>query len=123
MDPNNPLNRKASQETIISLLHLDPTPMDSASIYEKELPPVPEADVEDSVASLKSQDTFASTHSTASLGLSGTMRGPIYYRLSTPTYTGPPSEAMQVRHATDAAQSRGSNATRPTRSPSSPAST
>jgi hypothetical protein len=63
--------------------------MDSASIYEKELPPLPEADMEDSTASLKSRDMSASTHaSTSSLGLSGSKHGPIYYRLSTPTYTG-----------------------------------
>ncbi|KAI0599510.1 hypothetical protein F4775DRAFT_113281 [Biscogniauxia sp. FL1348] len=60
------LNPMASQETLISLLHLDPTPMDNASIYEKDLPPLPDE-----------EKTTSST--TASLGLSGSRRGPIYY--------------------------------------------
>ncbi|KAI5924554.1 hypothetical protein F4810DRAFT_664175 [Camillea tinctor] len=59
------LNPMASQETLISLLHLDPTPMDNASIYEKELPPLP--------------NEKPTSSSTASLGLSGSRRGPIYY--------------------------------------------
>jgi hypothetical protein len=72
------LNHMASQETLISLLQLDPTPMDSASVLEKELPPLPEEDVESSAASLKSRPTSASTSST--LGLSRSHHGPIYYR-------------------------------------------
>ncbi|KAI0010466.1 DUF1691-domain-containing protein [Xylariaceae sp. FL0662B] len=61
------LRRKDSQETIISMFHLDPRPMDDGSIYEKELPPLPDDALE------------SSTASTSSLGLSGSRRGPIYY--------------------------------------------
>ncbi|KAI1502067.1 hypothetical protein F5X99DRAFT_380502 [Biscogniauxia marginata] len=71
------LNPMASQETLVSMLHLDPTPMDSASIYEKDLPALPDEKTESS---------------TSSLGLSGSRRGPIYYltriqRYSSYTFT------------------------------------
>ncbi|KAK8099053.1 uncharacterized protein PG998_012294 [Apiospora kogelbergensis] len=70
------LNRKPSQETLMSLLHLDPAPMDNASIYEKELPDLPEEDLESSRSSLRSRNTSSSS---TTLGLSGTANGPLYY--------------------------------------------
>ncbi|OTA58938.1 DUF1691-domain-containing protein [Hypoxylon sp. EC38] len=69
------LHPKASEETLISLLQLDPTPIDNASIYEKDLPPLPEEASQSSGRSAKSP----SPTSTSTLGLSGGGRGPIYY--------------------------------------------
>ncbi|KAK8023694.1 hypothetical protein PG993_011760 [Apiospora rasikravindrae] len=71
------LNPKASQETLMSLLQLDPSPMaDNASIYEKELPPLPEEQMESSRSTIRSRGT---SNSSQSLGLSGTAHGPTYY--------------------------------------------
>lgn len=66
------LHQKASEETLISLLQLDPAPMDNASIYDKELPPLPEEASQSSNHSINA--------STSTLGLSGSGHGPIYYR-------------------------------------------
>ncbi|KAK6956067.1 hypothetical protein Daesc_001337 [Daldinia eschscholtzii] len=60
------LNPKASQETLISLLQLDPSPIDNASLYDKDLPPLPE-EAQDS-GSYDSKRT--PTGSTSTLGLS-----------------------------------------------------
>lgn len=66
------INPWASQ---ISLLHLDPQPIgDNASIYEKDLPPLPEEESQSSSRIIRPQ----LGHST-SLGLSGGGRGPIFY--------------------------------------------
>ncbi|KAI8959384.1 DUF1691-domain-containing protein [Daldinia sp. FL1419] len=70
------LNPKASQETLMSLLQLDPSPIDNASLYEKDLPPLPEEALESSGYSTKRTPT-GSTSTT--LGLSGSGRGPIFY--------------------------------------------
>jgi hypothetical protein len=82
------LNEKASEETLISLLQLDPSPiespqLDKADANEKQLPPLPsDADEEDAARISKSSRTGAST--TSSLGLSGTGgHGAIYYCSST----------------------------------------
>jgi hypothetical protein len=72
------LRSRASQATLVSLLELDPTPMESPNT-EKDLPPLPDqADgaPADSVSSLKSSST------STSLGLSGSSHGAIYYRTS-----------------------------------------
>ncbi|KAI0130462.1 hypothetical protein BJ170DRAFT_731926 [Xylariales sp. AK1849] len=94
MDSKPPLNHTASQETLVSLLQLDPTPMDTASLYEKELPPLPEEDrdIESSTATLRSQPTSSSTNSGSTLGLSGSGGGSVYYltriqRYSSYTFT------------------------------------
>ncbi|KAI1391781.1 DUF1691-domain-containing protein [Hypoxylon trugodes] len=72
------LHPKASEETLVSLLQLDPSPIDNASIYDKELPPLPEDDAsQTSSRTLKSTST--SSTSTSTLGLSGSGRGPIFY--------------------------------------------
>ncbi|KAI4866490.1 DUF1691-domain-containing protein [Hypoxylon rubiginosum] len=78
------LHQKASEETLISLLQLDPAPMDNASIYDKELPPLPEEASQSSNHSINA--------STSTLGLSGSGHGPIYYlsriqRYSSYTFT------------------------------------
>ena len=79
MDPRR-LNEKASQETFISLLQLDPTPMESSPNpdtkpdVDKDLPPLPEHQSEDS---FKPQDATGS--STTSIGLSGSGRGTTFY--------------------------------------------
>jgi hypothetical protein len=68
------LREKASQETFISLLQLDPAPMESPGPdTEKDLPPLPEHPLENSTGSIKSAGT------TTSVGLSGSGRGAIYY--------------------------------------------
>ncbi|KAI5852044.1 DUF1691-domain-containing protein [Durotheca rogersii] len=58
------LHARASQETLISLLHLDPSPIENSSTYDKELPPLPHD---------------GTLPPTSALGLSGSGRGPIYY--------------------------------------------
>ncbi|KLU90614.1 hypothetical protein MAPG_10466 [Magnaporthiopsis poae ATCC 64411] len=69
------LRRRASQDTIFSLLELEPSPMDS----EKDLPEPPEKD-DASSGSSRSRGGVSSTGSTtASLGLSGTGHGPVWY--------------------------------------------
>lgn len=73
------LNRKPSQETLMSLLQLDPAPMDTASLYEKELPDLPEESMQSSTSTIRSRSTAASSSST--IGLSGTANGPLYYRM------------------------------------------
>lgn len=78
---SRPLRQKSSQETLMSLLQLDPSPMDNASIYEKELPALPEEDMESSRSTIRSH-THSSSHSSSSLGLSGTAHGPLYYCIS-----------------------------------------
>jgi len=76
------LKSKASQETFISLLQLDPLPIESpAPDMDKELPPVPEEQHgEQSGAMTASQSSMAS--GTSALGLSGSGYGAIYYRES-----------------------------------------
>ncbi|KAI1102423.1 DUF1691-domain-containing protein [Jackrogersella minutella] len=69
------LNPKASQETLISLLQLDPKPIDNASLHDKDLPPLPEEAWQSSNPNTKSPPVA----STSSLGLSGSGRGPIFY--------------------------------------------
>ena len=91
------LNSMASQETFISLLQLDPVPIETPSIdRDKELPPLPEAssDLSSSQPSAASRTpTASSTTTTSSIGLSGTAgHGAIYYltrvqRYSSYTFT------------------------------------
>ncbi len=68
------LNPKASQETFISLLQLDPVPIEPSPDGEKELPSLPEEGGE-AAAAPKSAGTFAG------LGLSGRGYGAAYYCL------------------------------------------
>ncbi|KAI1259019.1 hypothetical protein F5Y18DRAFT_411329 [Xylariaceae sp. FL1019] len=81
-----PLQHKESQDTLISLMQLDPSPIDSPS-QETDLPPLPEHSVtSNSIPSAVTPST------TSSIGLSGTGRGPIYYltriqRYSSYTFT------------------------------------
>lgn len=68
------LRRTPSQETLMSLLQLDPNPMPDT---EKDLPPLPEE-------SSESSRSIRPGHArTTSLGLSGSGQGSLYYR--TPT--------------------------------------
>lgn len=87
------LTHKASQETMISLLQLDPQPIIESPSQEKPLPPLPEENLDESTGSLRSQPTYgsSSTHSSA-LGLSGSNHGAVYYltriqRYSSYTFT------------------------------------
>lgn len=67
------LNTKASQETFMSLLQLDPTPMEATRAEnEKELPPLPENNEPEN-------STARSPGTTSSPGLSGTGHGAVYY--------------------------------------------
>ena len=68
------LRSKASQETLASLLQLDPSPIESPS-SEKDLPPLPEQDEGPEHA------TKPRSATTSSVGLSGTGHGAIYYRM------------------------------------------
>ncbi|KAI8631680.1 hypothetical protein F5Y19DRAFT_401954 [Xylariaceae sp. FL1651] len=82
---SSPLHHKESQETLISLLQLDPSPIDTP---EKELPPLPEESMESSTSTIMTP----SRTSASSLGLSGSGRGPIFYltriqRYSSYTFT------------------------------------
>lgn len=67
------LRRTPSQETLMSLLQLDPTPMPDT---EKDLPPLPEESSE------KSRSIRPGHARTTSLGLSGSGSGSTYYRTS-----------------------------------------
>ncbi|KAL8354497.1 hypothetical protein RB601_004073 [Gaeumannomyces tritici] len=67
------LRRRASQDTIFSMLELEPSPMD----VESDLPDLPEKDSA-SAASTRSRGA-SSGSTTASLGLSGTGQGPVWY--------------------------------------------
>lgn len=67
------LRRTPSQETLISLLHLDPTP-----ITDKELPPLPE-EFDHGGESIEKSVELGHAR-TSSLGLSGSAaNGSIYY--------------------------------------------
>jgi hypothetical protein len=66
------LRSKESQETLASMMHLDPSPIETPDT-EKDLPPLPE-DVEDLEPSIKPRP-----RSTTGVGLSGS-HGAIYYR-------------------------------------------
>ena len=85
------LNEKASEETLISLLQLDPSPiespqLDSAASDEKQLAPPSDDGEDDAAGTLKSSRTGASN--TSSLGLSGSGgHGAVYYCSSRPSST------------------------------------
>lgn len=75
------LRRTASQETLMSLLQLDPTP-----IVDKELPPLPEESEQGDSISRSIEIGHART---SSLGLSGSGNGSIFYcmtYLTTPLF-------------------------------------
>ncbi|KAL8383672.1 hypothetical protein RB595_010734 [Gaeumannomyces hyphopodioides] len=67
------LRRRASQDTIFSMLELEPSPMDA----ENDPPELPEKD-DASAASTRSRGVSTGS-TTASLGLSGTGHGPVWY--------------------------------------------
>lgn len=85
------LNEKASEETLISMLQLDPSPiespqLDTASSDEKQLAPPSSDGQDDTAGSLKPSKTGA-LH-TSALGLSGNGgHGAIYYRTCRPSST------------------------------------
>lgn len=74
------LRSTPSQETLVSLLQLEPTP-----ITDKELPPLPEESEHhvDGSESMASSADLGHARTTSSLGLSGSAaNGSIYYRTS-----------------------------------------
>lgn len=71
MTDSRSLRRTPSQETLMSLLQLDPTPMPDT---EKDLPPLPEEPSE------KARSIRPGHARTTSLGLSGSGQGSTYYR-------------------------------------------
>lgn len=73
------LRSTPSQETLVSLLQLEPTP-----ITDKELPPLPEESEHlDGGESMASSADLGHARTTSSLGLSGSAaNGSIYYRTS-----------------------------------------
>ncbi|KAI0376791.1 DUF1691-domain-containing protein [Hypomontagnella monticulosa] len=75
-DPRT-LNPKASEETLVSLLRLDPSPIDSPPIYDKELPPLPEEASQ--LSSHNAKPSLATSTSTLGLSGSGSGHGPIFY--------------------------------------------
>ena len=80
------LRSKASQETFISLLNLDPAPMETPPPdTDKDLPPVPEEGPRETSGSRPKTDS-AGPHGTSSLGLSGGGHNYIYFC----SYTKPP---------------------------------
>lgn len=85
MDADAPSgNRRGSQETLISLMQLDPAPIETppaAEDVDKELPdlPVDDSALDDSTSTIKPPST------TSAPGLSGSAsagRGSVYYRAS-----------------------------------------
>ncbi|OLN94090.1 hypothetical protein CCHL11_08856 [Colletotrichum chlorophyti] len=66
------LHSKASEETLMSLLQLDPSPIETTPTdTEKDLPFLPEEDLENSTSSLKSTSSAP--------GLSGSGHGAVFY--------------------------------------------
>ncbi|KXJ89400.1 hypothetical protein Micbo1qcDRAFT_235221 [Microdochium bolleyi] len=92
MDPQA-ARRRDSMDTLVSLLQLDPKPMEPDN--EEDLSTVSEDPLESSTSTLKSHatnSTFKSHGTSSSLGLSGSGKGPIYYltriqRYSSYTFT------------------------------------
>lgn len=79
MEDDRAPNRRASQETLVSLLQLDPSPIDSPPSFspaatDKELPTLP-----DEETNMGSSSSTVREGSTAAPGLSGSGRGAIYY--------------------------------------------
>ena len=75
MDPGtSSLSPKASQETFISLLQLEPEPIHTPPATDKDLPPLPE-----DAAGEDQRPAAVKSTSTSSLGLSGSGHGAIYY--------------------------------------------
>ncbi len=68
MDDNS-LRTMASHETFISLLNLDPTPMETPPDAEKALPPLPE----------EQQHAGRPATTPTGLGLSGSGHGAVYF--------------------------------------------
>lgn len=80
------LRATPSQETLISLMQLEPQPIADT---EKDLPPLPEDEYEDEPMS-GSRSMPPGHARTTSLGLSGSNHGSIYYRTPTPSSSSPP---------------------------------
>ena len=84
-DEPGPPQRSDSQATTISLLRLDPAPIDSNDTENGRPPLVPEEAVEsDSEDMYSSTATTVKPGSTYAPGLSGSGRGAIYYRMLFP---------------------------------------
>ena len=114
---NGSLRSKASQETFISLLNLEPAPMETPPPdVDKDLPPVPEEG--SATSGSKSLTDSTTSKSTSSLGLSGSGHGAIYY---CPSDRG--EMLLSKLQSADCLQCRVSNVTRPTPSPFSRLST
>lgn len=74
-----PSRRRDSVDTMVSMLHLEPSPMESTD----DLTLYSEGSLESSTSTLRSQgtgSTYKSNGTSGSLGLSSSGRGPIYYR-------------------------------------------
>ena len=77
------LHSKASQETFISLLNLDPAPMETPPPdTDKELPPVPEEGHGGDGSDSRSRPDSTGSKGTSSVGLSGSGNSAIYFRPS-----------------------------------------
>lgn len=76
MDDQRSLRSKASQSTLVSLLEIDPAPMDSPNANKDD--PLLEENTDGSLAD--SSPSLHSTSTSTSLGLSGSGHGAIYYR-------------------------------------------
>ncbi|KAJ4401587.1 hypothetical protein N0V82_010856, partial [Gnomoniopsis sp. IMI 355080] len=70
------LRATPSQETLISLMQLDPQPIADT---EKDLPPLPEDANEDEKLTASARSIGPAHARTTSLGLSGSNHGSIYY--------------------------------------------
>ncbi|KAH8883199.1 DUF1691-domain-containing protein [Thozetella sp. PMI_491] len=87
------LRSRASQDTFISLMQLDPSPMDSPNAdgadIEKELPPLPEESETDASSSkLTDRSVPLASSGTTSVGLSGSGgHGPIFYLMRIQRYS------------------------------------
>ena len=99
-----PPHRSDSQATTISLLRLDPTPIDSPDTESDRPPLVPEE-----VFESEDEDTYRSTERTAkpssiwAPGLSGSGRGAVYYRIVSPFKDPTPAtrwDSSSARHRT-----------------------
>ena len=85
---NHSLRSRASQATLVSLLELDPAPIESLDT-DKDLPPLPDEAREHagnnnnsnnkSGSASPSTPSFKTSSTASSIGLSGSSHGPVYY--------------------------------------------
>lgn len=85
------LNHRASEQTLISLLELDPSPIESPTLDDdKTLDDAIESDGSDTIMAASSDSTLKSGSTTTGPGLSNGGHGTIFYCTATTSPTSSP---------------------------------